>query len=184
MPTMVLCGAISGTCTFPRSSPLSRVSGGSSVESHEVIYTYSFERGIFTFMTCVMSSPMRRRTSSHAASASELNFRLSMKRLIRTSSSQAEVNRVRKSCCRVIPSPTSYVHDSFLCKHLTHDGLSPEHYRRKKSALPVTLITSSLVGLDHLDFPSTAQITGRASHMTFACIVIQAFVGVGICHCV
>jgi hypothetical protein len=86
----------------------------------------------------VMSSPMRRRASSHVASSSELNFKLSMKRFIRMSSSQAEATRVRKSCCRVMPSPTSYVHDSFLRKHLTHDGLSPEHYRRKKSALPVT----------------------------------------------
>lgn len=144
--------------------------------------TYPFERVNSVSTTCAMSSPMRRRTSSHTASASELNFRLSINNLIRTSSSQAKLNRVRKSPSRVIPSPTSYMHDCSLRKHLTHDGLSPEHYRRERSALPVTMITSSLLRGDHLDFPFATLMTGRASHMTFARTVVRGFIGVWICH--
>lgn len=144
--------------------------------------TYSFERGNPVSTTCAMSSPMRRRTSSHAASSSELNLRLSMNDLIRMSSSQADLNRVRKSPSRVIPSPTSYMHDCSLRKHLRHDGLSPEHYRRERSALPVTMITSSLLRGDHLDFPFATLMTGRASHMTFARSVVRGFTGIWICH--
>ena len=106
-----------------------------------------------------MPSPMRRRTSSHAASASELDFRLSMKLFMRASSSQAELDRVRKSCSRVVPCSTSNTHSSPLRKHLEHDGLSPEHYRRKKSALLVTAFTSPPPpGENHLDL-SFATLT-------------------------
>jgi len=40
----------------------------------------------------------------------------------------------------------------FLHKHLAHDGLSPEHYRRQKSALLVTINTSLPLLMEyHLD---------------------------------
>lgn len=146
------------------------------VRQSRIQYAYLFKRGVLIFTTCVMSLPMRRRTSSHIASSSELNLRLSINCFKRMSSSRTESNCVRKSDCRVIPSPTSYAHGSFLRKHLTHDGLSPEHYRRKKSALPVTMISPSLVGVDHLGFCFATRITCCASHMTFARIVPQAFV--------
>lgn len=74
------------------------------------------------------------------------------------------------------------MHDSPLCKHLPHDGLSPEHYQREMSALLVTMISSSLLKGDHLGFSLATLMAGRASHVTFARIVVRGFVGVWICH--
>jgi hypothetical protein len=145
--------------------------------------TYPFERSDSMLATWGMPPLMRRRTSSHAASASELNFRLSMKNFIRASFSQAGLNRVRKSCSRVIPSSTSYMQDSFLRKHLTHDGLSLKHYRLQKSASLVTIIISlPLLRDNHLDLSFATLTTGRAGHLTSARIVVRDLIGVSICH--
>lgn len=106
-----------------------------------------------------------------------------MKHFILTSSSQAELNRVRESCSRVIPSSTSYMQGSFVRRHLTHTDLSPEHCRRQKSALLVTMITSwPLLREDHLDLPFATLTTGRGSHLTCARIVGCNFIGVWICQ--
>jgi hypothetical protein len=85
---------------------------------------------------------------------------------------RAESNRVRKSCNRVVPSSKSYVQDTFLRRHLTHAGLSPEHYQRQMSALFVTVIAPSLLLKEyHLDLPFATLATGRAGHLSFARIV-------------
>ena len=80
---------------------------------------------------------------------------------------RAELKRMRKSCNLVIPSSTSYIQDSFLRRHLTHDGLSPEHYRRQKSASLVTMITSLLLlGANHLDLSFALCVMTQLSART------------------